>query len=269
MARFWIDNGHGGADPGATANNLVEKDINLYVGLKIKHHIERHGQICGITRAGDITVPLNSRPGMINAFRPDYVVSTHQNAGGGDGYDLIYSKSKTASLELANRIASEFDKLGQNKHRIFYRLGEDGRDYYAIIRMVNAPSVIAEYAFLDTKDSKQIDEKHEQDDVARAIAKAMLEQTGIRWIEELEGDMMERLVISYGDGDWAAATLTAYKLQCSVILREIFEAHRNENKSKAYYIIGGPEDYDVLVAGADVYHLTGPDRINTARKALK
>lgn len=269
MARFWVDNGHGGTDPGAVANGLVEKDINLYVGLRIKYHLERHGQACGITRIDDTTVPLDKRPGMINAFKPDYVVSTHQNAGGGDGYDIIYSKNGGASLQLANRIAAEFDKLGQNRHRIFYRLGSDGKDYYAIIRMVKAPSVIAEFAFLDTKDSKQIDERWEQDAVAKAIAKAMLEQAGIAWIEEGKGDMVERLVISYGDGDWAAATLAAYKLKCGVILREIFEARRDENKSRVYYIVGGPETYDVKVTGAIVYHLTGQDRIGTALKALK
>ena len=34
--KIFIDVGHGGSDPGAQANGIVEKEINLTVGLKLK-----------------------------------------------------------------------------------------------------------------------------------------------------------------------------------------------------------------------------------------
>ncbi|WP_338020294.1 N-acetylmuramoyl-L-alanine amidase [Paenibacillus marchantiae] len=36
MFKVWIDAGHGGKDPGAVANGLLEKDIALKVSLGIK-----------------------------------------------------------------------------------------------------------------------------------------------------------------------------------------------------------------------------------------
>lgn len=203
MARFWIDNGHGGKDSGATAYALKEKDINLHIGLKIKYHLERHHQIVGITRTNDKYIDLSARAKMANAFKADYFISTHENAGGGDGYDVIYSLSGGKSYELATKIAEEFNKLGQNKHGVFCRKGDNGKDYYCVIRETNMPAVIAEYAFIDNiNDKQQIDEVKEWDAVAEAIAKACLKQIGVEWIPKNKEDEEVKLpyIVVYDNG---------------------------------------------------------------------
>jgi N-acetylmuramoyl-L-alanine amidase len=258
MPRYGIDFGHGGHDSGAVAKGLVEKDINLYIGLKIKYHITRHGQPCFATRVDDTTLDLNERARLINAFNPDYVLSTHENAGGGDGYDVIYSKVEGVSLELANRIAAEFDAIGQNKHRVFCRLGDDGRDYYAMIRMIKAPSVISEFAFLDSADSAAVDEQCEWDKIARALAKALLEQGGVTWIEERSDVPVENVVLPFGPADIAACEIVARwkNLKVRYTKGDILPGD-------VVLQIGGREP---LVSGARV--ISGNDALHTAYLTL-
>ena len=50
MARVFIGVGHGGSDPGAVANGMREKDINLVMGAMMKVELERHGLTVGISR---------------------------------------------------------------------------------------------------------------------------------------------------------------------------------------------------------------------------
>ena len=43
MARIFIGVGHGGSDPGAVANSLKEKDLNLAIAIAVRDELTRHG----------------------------------------------------------------------------------------------------------------------------------------------------------------------------------------------------------------------------------
>lgn len=77
-----IDPGHGGKDPGAIGRSgMAEKDITLYVGLRLRDLILRHlkkGVL--MTRDRDVFVELEDRAKFANAMGADLFVSIHVNS---------------------------------------------------------------------------------------------------------------------------------------------------------------------------------------------
>lgn len=75
-----IDAGHGGKDPGAVANGLREKDINLRMARILGRELQQQGFQVHYTRSNDTFIPLEERTAMANARNADLFISVHCNA---------------------------------------------------------------------------------------------------------------------------------------------------------------------------------------------
>lgn len=161
--KIFIDVGHGGADPGACANGLTEKNINLTVALKLKELLLSAGIEGMLSRETDIALGLTERCQLSNNWGADFFISIHHNAGGGLGYEVIHSINNGKGLELAKEIAKQFEVTGQTCRRVYARESTNypGHDYYTVIASSDAPAVITEYAFLDSEDYKDVDTAEE------------------------------------------------------------------------------------------------------------
>lgn len=168
--KVWIDAGHGGQDPGASGNGLVEKNINLSVALELKKMLEAKGIIVGMTRIDDVKIELGDVSKIANDFKPDLFISIHHNAGGGDGFEIIYQSTIPKSKEMAELITVEYKKLN-NFRKIYVKISDKtNRDYFSVLRYSNCPAIISEFAFLDSIDYQSIDEY--KDIIAEAAALA-------------------------------------------------------------------------------------------------
>ena len=108
-----IDAGHGGKDPGATANGLLEKNIVLDVGMKLGNYIENRLNVDVVyTRRDDRFIPLEERGHMANKAGAKLFISIHANAAraraahGTETYFLGPSKSDAAEkvMERENSV---------------------------------------------------------------------------------------------------------------------------------------------------------------------
>jgi N-acetylmuramoyl-L-alanine amidase len=103
-----IDPGHGGKDPGATANGLREKDINLKFAKLLGGKLQAKGFNVVYTRTKDVFIPLEKRTAMANAQKADLFLSIHCNANrsrkvnGLETYSLNLAKSD-AAVRIAAR----------------------------------------------------------------------------------------------------------------------------------------------------------------------
>lgn len=144
-----IDPGHGGTDPGASKNGIIEKLLTLAASL---YMFERFGELGikrALTRDTDITIEPAQRTKLIRDSKAKYCISNHINAGGGDGAETIHSIF--ANSNLATSIANEIVKAGQNLRRVFTRKNSRDTDYYYMHRDTGAVhTVIVEYFFLDS-----------------------------------------------------------------------------------------------------------------------
>jgi N-acetylmuramoyl-L-alanine amidase len=75
-----IDAGHGGKDPGAVANGVEEKDINLRMAKILGRALQEQGFEVHFTRTTDKFIPLEERTAMANAKNADLFISLHCNA---------------------------------------------------------------------------------------------------------------------------------------------------------------------------------------------
>ncbi len=77
-----IDPGHGGKDPGAIGRSgMAEKDITLYVGLRLRDLIVKHlkkGVL--MTRDRDVFIELEDRAKFANNMGADLFISVHVNS---------------------------------------------------------------------------------------------------------------------------------------------------------------------------------------------
>jgi len=181
--RVFIGVGHGGSDPGAQAFRLKEADVNLVMALSLKTELERHGVVVGISRIRDENDSLSEEIREANAFKPDLAVECHNNAGGGDGFEVFYQTNhhKAASYALAQAIEAEVKKIGQNSRGCKTRLNSEGKDYFGWLRQVNCPAVICEGFFVDSTDRFIGDTEAEQKAFGTAYAKGVLARLGISY----------------------------------------------------------------------------------------
>lgn len=179
-----IDAGHGGEDPGTSANGIVEKDYTLKISQYMAKRLSDLGIENSLTRNSDVTLDSNNRPKKAQSFygtgNDVIVVSNHINAGGGDGAEVIYALRN--SDNLSRRIAEEFVKAGQNVRKYYQRRlpSDSSKDYYYMLRNTpNNETVIVEYGFADSTGDDVSQLKNNWQDLTEAIVKALAGYVGV------------------------------------------------------------------------------------------
>ena len=184
MAKVFIGVGHGGNDPGACANGLKESLMNLVMAQACNAELVRHGVQVLMSRSKEENDDLSEEIRECNAFKPDIAIDIHNNAGGGDGFEFIYSifqdYTKGKDLRLGQLIEAEVKAIGQNSRGAKQkRDSSTGRDYFGFIRELVCPSIIVEGCFVDSNDRFIADTEAEQKAFGVAYAKGILKYFGI------------------------------------------------------------------------------------------
>ena len=178
--RVFIGVGHGGKDPGAV-KNVKESEANLQMALGMKAELEKYGITVGISRTREENDPLTEEIREANAFAPDVAVEVHNNAGGGDGFE-VYRQTGThaaQSIRLAQCIEKRVIASGQKSRGIRTKLNGSGADYFGWCREVQCPAVLCEGFFVDSADSKDYDTAAEQREYGKVYALGVLDYLGI------------------------------------------------------------------------------------------
>lgn len=198
MAKVFLSAGHGGSNPGAVANGLIEKNINLNTLLACKEVLEKHGVIVVASRIKDENDDVYEEVREANESGADFAVSFHANAGGGDGFEVFYHTSNTKGKKLALLCEKYVKEIGQNSRGV-----KSGNHLY-FVKNTKMMAVLVESFFLDNKLDMAIgDAAEEQRAFGVAYAKAILEYLGIAYIgsgyvlpkEETEKDKLYRVQV--------------------------------------------------------------------------
>ena len=149
MKKVFIGVGHGGTDPGAV-KYITEKEYTLKTAKAVAEYLEEYGIGYKLSRTADIDTDMDSKVKMCNDYNPDLVIDVHFNAGGGTGFEVYYSVVGGVSKTLANNINAEVKKIFSSRG-VKTKTLDSGADYFAIIRETDAPAILLEGGFVDTK----------------------------------------------------------------------------------------------------------------------
>lgn len=164
--RVYIDPGHSSKDPGAVGF-AVERDLNEITAKYMHAHLQEvydcESMIDPITNNSPKKVADNA-----NAYGANLLVSIHNNAGGGDGYEaLVYNEKRRELGEIFEKCVKA---AGQNSR------GVKLRPDLGVLKHSNMPAILNEGAFVDNKkDIADWDEEHELKKLGIAYAEAAAE----------------------------------------------------------------------------------------------
>ncbi|RKD24420.1 hypothetical protein BEP19_08510 [Ammoniphilus oxalaticus] len=149
MALIILDPGHGGHDGGARGYGLVEKDLTLRIGLKVRDSLlQRYLVEVKMTRETDTFISLSGRAEFANRLNADYFVSLHHNAAGGEGFESYVYRGTTNNVTIRRQ-----QILHQEIMNYLRTLGVRDRGTkqanFAVLRQTKMPAILLENLFLD------------------------------------------------------------------------------------------------------------------------
>ena len=190
--KVYIGIGHGGSDPGAVSNGLKEKDITLSIGKYVNERLKQYNDVeTKMSRTTDKDVSIDTKVAESDSFKADVCIDIHINAGGGDGLEIFHSafrSDKAKSKAIAQSIEKSVNAIGQNSRVPCLRTRSNSKnnaDYFGIVRRPDAPSVLIECAFIDTKDIQIVDTEAERKKFGYAIADGIAKYLKLKEMENM------------------------------------------------------------------------------------
>lgn len=164
-----LDPGHGGTDSGASGFGLVEKEIILDVGLRLRKMLEAAGINVVMTRDKDVFLTLDERVDIAKNVKADSFISIHANAHSeerANGTETFWNSYFTSdqSEALAKEIQEELLFLLNTYDRGLKQAN------FRVIKQTPMPSVLVELAFVTNQsDAEDMAKAEFRDKAAQAI----------------------------------------------------------------------------------------------------
>lgn len=156
-----MDAGHGGSDPGASANGTKEKDLNFtIVNTYCKEYFEQSDIKVYFTRTTDVLISLEERAIFADDVCADFFISVHMNSNNSsspNGTEVFYSINNNRmqpnglmSQDIARSLVDNLSKALGTKNR-----GITSENFY-VVKYNRVPAVLIETGFISNSGDYKI-----------------------------------------------------------------------------------------------------------------
>jgi N-acetylmuramoyl-L-alanine amidase len=167
ISRVVIDPGHGGRDPGARGNGLIEKNITLLFAKQIKKSLQENGIEVYLTRSSDEYVYLQERANIADSFQADLFLSIHAN-----GHENSLIRGMEIHSFAPNNIALKLENQFRDLPNAVYR-GHYESNFY-VLRNTSTPSLLIELGYVSNQaDAALLQSQQFQIQVGEAVRRAL------------------------------------------------------------------------------------------------
>lgn len=170
-----LDPGHGGEDRGVChfPDDLIEKEINLDVALRLKGELEKAGARVLLTRDEDTFVSLDERAKVANDAQADVFLSLHVNRIPGHpdcfGAQTFFFPGSEEGKRFAQFLQEELLKIDPENYR------SPLAGAYRVLRLTTMPGALVEIGFMtNARDRQLIAGEEYRDQVSVAITRGVI-----------------------------------------------------------------------------------------------
>ncbi len=174
-----LDPGHGGPDPGGTANGLVEAEIVLDLATRIEGRLGALGMTTYLTRSADACPDDRDRAALANDLAAEIFVSLHLDAVPSEracGSACFFYGASLPTREIRSAVGERLADLVSREVTSRTDL-VDGRTHpksWALLRLTRMPAVRLEAGYLTNPgDAARLATPEFRDTVAEAVAAAV------------------------------------------------------------------------------------------------
>lgn len=174
-----IDAGHGGSEPGAIYKNMIEKNVNLDIALKLNELLKKNNINTYMIREDDSFVGFYERAYIANKLNASLFISIHNNAlennPSFDGTMTLYSINKKESKQfdsydfaniLQKGLINDIDTKDRNVRE---------RDDLVVLRMTEMPAALVEVAFItNANDRAKLQSEEFRQKVAQSLCNSII-----------------------------------------------------------------------------------------------
>ena len=177
-----IDPGHGGRDPGTIYQNILEKNLNLEISLKLEKELLKQGATVYMIRRTDIDLSSiydsNKKRGdlyrrllLIKEHKSDLYISVHINWYENSRYkgaEVLYNSINKNNKILAEEIMNQFKGVLNSDRNIHTT------DLY-LYKNTTVPGVLVECGYLSNYQERKllVDEEY-QKNIAKALTNGII-----------------------------------------------------------------------------------------------
>ena len=155
-----IDSGHGGKDGGSVVDDVLEKNINLQIALKLKEKLIKSGANVIMTRDGDFDLSspnanrrkksdFDNRISLINNAGADLYISIHLNYLSDSRYSgaqVFYTKGNEYLAEIMQESLASYLKTKMPAKKL--------SDTIYMYKKLKVPGILIECGFLSNENER-------------------------------------------------------------------------------------------------------------------
>ncbi len=176
-----LDIGHGGKDKGTSVDGILESDINLKIGMKLRDELVKQGVDVIMTRDGDYDLSspnvnrrkksdFDNRIDLINNSNADLYLSIHMNYLSNSKYygaQVFYIKGNEVLAKDMQQVFKEELKSPREEKEI-------SSDIY-MYKKLSIPGILIECGFLSNDSERMLLISSEyQDKIVKSIINGLL-----------------------------------------------------------------------------------------------